>query len=112
MEQWHILNTKAEMLQAQGEEYISQIPANIHDTQENYDFVALYDQWRNGHLRLRCHSIANSLVIHPDGNVPLCQNLDVILGNIKEKTLDEIFNSAESISAQCRYSKGVQRMLD
>ena len=30
---------------------------------ENYDFVALYDQWRNGHLRLRCHSIANSLVI-------------------------------------------------
>ena len=98
-------DTKAEMLQAQGEEYISQIPANIHDTQENYDFVALYDQWRNGHLRLRCHSIANSLVIHPDGNVPLCQNLDVILGNIKEKTLDEIFNSAESISAQCRYSK-------
>ncbi|MDE6249908.1 MAG: hypothetical protein K2M29_09400 [Paramuribaculum sp.] len=40
-------DTKAEMLQAQGEEHISQIPTNIHDTQENYDFVALYDQWRN-----------------------------------------------------------------
>mgnify|MGYP001036424186 FL=1 len=98
-------DTKAEMLQAQGEKYISQIPANIHDTQENYDFVALYDQWRNGHLRLRCQSITNSLVIHPDGNVPLCQNLDVVLGNIKEKTLDEVFNSAESIAVQCRYSK-------
>lgn len=98
-------DTKVEMLQAQGEEYISQIPANIHDTQENYDFVALYDQWRNGHLRLRCQSITNSLVIHPDGNVPLCQNLDILLGNIKEKTLDEVFNSAESVAVQCRYSK-------
>lgn len=98
-------DTKAEMLQVNEDEYITQIPSNIHDTQENYDFVALYDQWRNGHLSLRCQSISNSLVIHPDGNVPLCQNLDVILGNIKEKTLDEVFNSAESVATQCRYSK-------
>lgn len=98
-------DTKAEMLQVKADEYITQIPTNIHDTQENYDFVALYDQWRNRHLCLRCHSITNSLVIHPDGNVPLCQNLDVILGNIKEKTLDEVFNSAESVATQCRYSK-------
>mgnify|MGYP002438338793 FL=1 len=98
-------DTKAEMLQVKGDDYITQIPSNIHDTQENYDFVALYDQWRNGHLRLHCQSITNSLVIHPDGNVPLCQNLDVILGNIKEKTLDEIFNSSESVDTQCRYSK-------
>lgn len=47
-------DTKADMLQTQGAEYVSQIPANIYDTQENYDFVALYDQWRNGNLRLRC----------------------------------------------------------
>lgn len=98
-------DTKAEMLQPQGEEYIGQIPANIHCTQENYDFVALYDQWRSGNLCLRCHSITNSLVVHPDGNVPVCQNLDVILGNIKKKSLDEIFNSAESIATQCRHSK-------
>ena len=98
-------DTKAEMLQTRGEKYISQIPANIHDTQENYDFVALYDQWRNGNLNLRCHSITNSLVVHPNGNVPVCQNLDVILGNIKEKSLDYIFNSTASVSTQCRLSK-------
>lgn len=98
-------DTKAEMLQAQGDDYISRIPANIHDTQENYDFVALYDQWRSGNLQLRCHSIINSLVVHSDGNVPVCQNLDVMLGNIKEKSLDEIFNSADSITTQCRHSK-------
>lgn len=44
-------------------------------------------------------------MIHPDGNVPICQNLGVTLGNIKEKTLDEIFNSKESAAMQCRYSK-------
>ncbi len=98
-------DTKVQMLRTQGTDFISQIPANIHDTQENYDFVALYDQWRNGNLRLRCHSITNSLVVHPDGNVPVCQNLDILLGNIKEKSLDEIFNSIESIATQCRYSK-------
>lgn len=98
-------DTKVEMLQTHGSEYISQIPINIHDTHENYDFVVLYDQWRNGNLRLRCNSITNSLVVHPDGNVPICQNLDVVLGNIKEKSLDEIFNSAASVSTQCRLSK-------
>lgn len=98
-------DTKAEMLQTLDEKYQAQIPANIHATQENYDFVALYNQWRNSSLRLRCHSIISSIVVHPDGNVPVCQNLDVMLGNIKEKSLDEIFNSSESIATQCRYSK-------
>lgn len=97
--------TTAEMLLTQHGNYISSIPDSIHDTQENYDFVALYDQWRNGNLKLRCHSIMSSLVIHPDGNVPICQNLDVSLGNIKEKSLDEIFNSASSVAMQQHYSK-------
>lgn len=98
-------DTKAEMLESHEAEYIPQIPENIHDTQENYDFVVLYEQWRNGNLRLRCNSITNSLVIHPDGNVPVCQNLGRLLGNIKNKTLDEIYNSAESVSMQSRLSK-------
>lgn len=98
-------DTKTDMLQTQGVDYISQIPDNIHHTQENFDFVALYDQWRNGHLRLPCRSITNFLVIHPDGNVPLCQNLDLILGNIKKQPLDEIFNSASSMAIQRRYSE-------
>ena len=28
-----------------------------------------------------------------------------MLGNIKEKSLDDIFNSSESVATQCRYSK-------
>ena len=96
-------DTTSELLTAS--DFISQIPKSIHDTQENFDFVALYDQWCNGHLRLRCQSIMSSLVIHSNGDVPLCQNLDVVLGNIHHQSLDEIFNSVTSCQTQCHYSK-------
>ena len=86
-------------------DFVKQIPQSIHQTQENFDFVALYDQWRNGHLRLRCQSIMSCLVVHSNGDVPLCQNLDVLLGNIHEQSLDEIFNGASACKTQCQYSK-------
>ena len=96
-------DTTSELLTAS--DFISQIPMSIHDTQENFDFVALYDQWCNGHLRLRCQSIMSSLVIHSNGDVPLCQNLDVVLGNIHRQSLDEVFNGTTSCQTQCHYSK-------
>jgi MoaA/NifB/PqqE/SkfB family radical SAM enzyme len=86
-------------------DYTGQIPSNIHKTQENFDFVTLYDEWRRGNLRLRCQSIKSSLVIHSNGDVPLCQNLDVKLGNIHEQSLDDIFNGSLACETQCRYSR-------
>ena len=50
-------------------------------------------------------SIMSSLVIHSNGDVPLCQNLDVVLGNIHRQSLDEIFNGTTSCQTQCHYSK-------
>ena len=95
-------DTTSELLTAS--DFVKQIPQSIHDTQENYDFVALYDEWRNGHLRLRCQSIMSCLVVHSNGDVPLCQNLDVVLGNIHNQSLDEIFNGASVCQTQCHYS--------
>ncbi len=86
-------------------DFISKIPRSIHQTQENFDFVVLYDQWRNGHLRLRCQSIMSSLVVHSNGDVPLCQNRDIMLGNIYRQSLDDIFNSMRSCHTQCHHSK-------
>ena len=95
-------DTTSELLTAS--DFVKQIPRSILDTQENHEFVALYDEWRNGHLRLRCQSIMSCLVVHSNGDVPLCQNLDVVLGNIHEQTLDEIFNGAPACQTQCHYS--------
>lgn len=98
-------DTTDDLMETQGTSFINQIPHNIRQTDENYDFVALYEEWKNNRLKLRCHSIFSELVIHTNGNVPLCQNLDVLLGNIHETTLDEIFNSRKSCKMQCRYAK-------
>lgn len=98
-------DTTAELLSVDFENYIQNIPQNIHDTKENFDFVALYEEWRNGNIRLRCQSIFSELVIHSNGDVPLCQNLDVKLGNIHTHSLDDIFNSRFAHKEQCRYSK-------
>lgn len=99
--------TKAELLSLN--DYLNQIPSNIHETQENYDFIALYNQWINGNLTLRCQSILSNLVIHSNGDVPICQNLDVKLGNIYSNTLDEIFNGISSCETQCDYSKNCNK---
>ena len=96
-------DTTGELLSAS--DFVKQIPQSIHQTQENYDFVALYDQWRNGHLRLHCQSIMSCLVVHSNGDVPLCQNLDVVLGNIHSQSLDEIFNGTAACQTQCQYSR-------
>ncbi len=96
-------DTTSELLSMR--DHTEQIPNNIHKTQENYDFVALYDQWRRDNLRLRCQSIMSSLVIHSNGDVPLCQNLDVKLGNIHNQSLDDIFNGNQACETQCWYSR-------
>jgi MoaA/NifB/PqqE/SkfB family radical SAM enzyme len=81
------------------------IPANVQETSENIDFLYLYDEWKNKRLKLNCYSIYDSLVIHPNGDVPICQNLDVKLGNVFEKSLDEIFNSKETRKIQNQYAR-------
>ena len=84
--------------------FIEQIPDVVRQFRENYDFLVLYDAWRRKQLRLRCHSILDSLVVLPDGDVPLCQHLDLKLGNIYSATLDEIFNGPETQRLQHHYS--------
>ena len=79
------------------------IPQSITRTSENLDFLLLYDEWRRKHSKLKCYSILDSLVIHPNGNVPVCQNLGVMLGNVNEQPLDEIFNSKPSQKVQHKY---------
>ena len=98
-------DTTTGLLDTDNSDWLNKIPLSVHRTEENYDFVALYDEWRNKRLQLRCHSIFSELVIHSNGDVPLCQNLDVTLGNIHTSSLDEIFNSKTGRNIQCRHSK-------
>jgi MoaA/NifB/PqqE/SkfB family radical SAM enzyme len=81
------------------------LPANLAEFSENYDFLVLYDEWRRGGLKLSCNSIIDSIVVLPNGDIPICQNLDVLIGNIYTNTLDEIINTEETRKQQKHYSK-------
>jgi len=99
----------AEKQASNNDNFKEQIPENVKDTSENYDFLVLYDEWRKGRLKLNCFSIFDSLVIHPDGNIPVCQNLNVTLGNVYEKTLDEIYNGKTARKIQKQYARNCNR---
>jgi MoaA/NifB/PqqE/SkfB family radical SAM enzyme len=76
---------------------IPDIPQEIKMFKENYDFLVLYHNYRKQGLKLTCNSIRDSLVIYPNGDVPLCQNKQLVLGNLQEETLDEIINKKSSV---------------
>lgn len=78
----------------------AQIPLVVKEFSENYDYIKLYEKWMKGNLRLGCNSILDSIIILPDGSVPICQHLSMKLGNIYEDDLDTIFNSEQSNSKQ------------
>ena len=81
------------------------IPEIVNEFPENFDFLVLYDEWRKGGLKLNCYSILDSLVVLPNGDVPICQNLNVMIGNVFTNTLDEVFNGVASQEKQKHYSK-------
>ena len=93
----HKINTKSDI---ESVDFINRIPNSVKNFSENYDFMVLYDFWRKGNLFLKCNSILDSIIILPDGSVPVCQNLDIKLGNINDKPLHIILNSKEAVKIQ------------
>ncbi|RYF91476.1 MAG: radical SAM protein, partial [Chitinophagaceae bacterium] len=83
--------------------FTEKIPTIIKEFKENYDFLVLYNEWRQNNLRMRCYSILDSLVILPNGDVPICQNLNLMIGNVFNNTLDEVFNSKPTQDLQKEY---------
>lgn len=74
------------------------IPEILHEFSENYEYLALYNEWRSGNLVLPCKSIYDSAVILPDGSVPICMHLEDKLGNIYEESLDEILRKPSTLA--------------
>ena len=84
--------------------FVKAIPELVKEFPENYEYLLLYDEWRRKKLKLKCFSILESLVVLPNGDVPICQNLDLMLRNIFQTSLDEIFNSEASVKQQQHYA--------
>lgn len=87
------------------EEWKKKVPDFIKEFDENYDFLILYNLWQQRQLRIRCFSIFDNIIVLPNGDVPICQNLPTKLGNVHNTTLDEILNSDATVSSQKFHSK-------
>lgn len=83
--------------QAYQNHQLPSIPEVVKEFRENYDYLVLYDEWVNGRLKLPCNSIMDSIVVLPNGDVPICMNLDLKLGNIHESTLDQIVADEQNL---------------
>lgn len=84
-------------------DFTDRIPPIIKEFSENYDFLVLYNEWRQGNLKMNCYSILDSLVVLPNGEVPICQSLDLKIGNVFKQSLDEIFNGEPTQALQKEY---------
>lgn len=73
------------------------IPGVVREFAENYDFMVLYTQFRKGKLKLSCNSIMDSIVVYPNGDIPICQNKQIILGNLFEEPLQQIINKPSTV---------------
>jgi MoaA/NifB/PqqE/SkfB family radical SAM enzyme len=85
---------------------IQDIPDFVHDFKENFDFMALYTHYREGNLTLPCNSIRDSIVIYPNGDIPICQNKQIILGNLFQESLSEIINKKSTIQLHREHQHG------
>lgn len=78
--------------------FLQQLADEAHDS-----FCAAHVRWSRGELSLPCHSIRRVASISPEGDVRLCHNRDVILGNIGEQTFDAIWGSRQTAAIHTQY---------
>ncbi|HKK67103.1 MAG TPA: radical SAM protein [Bacteroidales bacterium] len=82
------------------------IPEFVKDFSENYDFMYLYTKFREGKLKLPCRSITDSIVIYPNGDIPICQFKEIILGNLHKESLKQIINKRETVKKHKEHLHG------
>jgi radical SAM protein with 4Fe4S-binding SPASM domain len=63
----------------------------------------LYSSWVSGKLNMPCLSIFLRPVIRPNGDVELCEPLQIKLGNLYEDSLSKIWRNERTLSLQKKF---------
>ncbi len=67
------------------------------------EFMRLQNPWMAEEVKIPCWSISTKCYVMPNGDVYLCQQKSVVLGNLYEQTLGEIWRSSDTIATHERY---------
>lgn len=66
-------------------------------------YLDLHDPWLRGQVQLPCVSIFRSALVYPEGDVSFCHQRVTLIGNLHERSLDEIWTSEETRRKQDSY---------
>lgn len=69
------------------------------------EFMSLTNAWMDKKLSIPCWNIRTKCYILGNGDVFLCQQKSVVLGNLNETSFNEIWNSPETIATHEQYAK-------
>jgi len=77
-----------------------EIPVDKRYESLDTPYACLYNQWVKGELKVPCFSMRFLTVIRPNGDVALCQYKNIILGNLYERSFDQIWNDERTKKIQ------------
>jgi MoaA/NifB/PqqE/SkfB family radical SAM enzyme len=66
-------------------------------------YMRCYQNWLEGDAKVPCQSPLCRIVVYPNGDLPFCCHKKILLGNLYEKSLDEIWYSEETKRTQKQF---------
>lgn len=84
---------------------IDRPPGHLYDVSDLIDhpYHRLYQEWVEGNLKMPCLSIFAKPSVRPNGDVMLCDQKEVVLGNLHKESLGEIWSSKRAFGIQRQY---------
>ncbi len=67
------------------------------------EFMRLHNPWIDRKISVPCWNIRTKLYIMGNGDVHLCQQKSLVLGNLYERSLGEIWSSADTVATHEKY---------
>lgn len=67
------------------------------------EYLQLFNRWIKKEVQLPCWSINTKIAIWANGDVPLCQYKDIVLGNLHKNSFDEIWESERTKTLQKKF---------
>jgi MoaA/NifB/PqqE/SkfB family radical SAM enzyme len=69
---------------------------------DNFDdlYVSRFNGWIKGTVLIPCFFMRTCAVVHPNGDVVLCQKKNLKLGNLYVNSFSEIWNSKKTMEIQ------------
>lgn len=90
-------------------EYMGQnrpeIPVDPYFDQNENLYIAHYNDWVKGKVKIPCFFMRVASVIHPNGDVVLCQRKSLVLGNLYKRSFSQIWNSKKTIAIQKKHQR-------